>query len=287
MQPEIGSVLQDSHYRSIAALIEERVGIQLPAVKRTMVEGRLRKRVRALDLDGLDAYGRLLFEEGFLSQELTHLIDCVTTNKTDFFREPSHFDFLRDEAVPRLAARGRGRPLRLKVWSAAASIGAEAYTLAMVLDDMVRAGHEMSYGILGTDISTQVLAVAARGIYATDMLAPVPPEFRRRYVMEARDPARREGRIVPELRRQVRFQHLNLMDDRYPVDSGVHVIFCRNVLIYFDKPTQKKVVEHLARHLAPGGFLVVGHSESMAGVGAAGLVQETSSIFRRPEGSGR
>ena len=102
MQPEIGSVLQDGHYRSIAALIEERVGIQLPAVKRTMVEGRLRKRVRALDLDGLDAYGRLLFEEGFLSQELTHLIDCVTTNKTDFFREPSHFDFLRDEATPAL-----------------------------------------------------------------------------------------------------------------------------------------------------------------------------------------
>lgn len=273
--------LTDRHFRSIVELIERQVGIQLPAAKRTMVEGRLRKRVRALDLDGLEAYGRLLFDEGHLDAEYAHLVDCVTTNKTDFFREPAHFEFLRDVAVPKLAAQAGTRPFRLKVWSAASSIGAEAYTTAIVLDDMIRRGRRLSFSILGTDISTEVLGQANDGIYTHDMLAPIPTDLRRRYVMEACDPARREGRIVPELRQRVRFEHLNLMDERYDVDRDVDIILCRNVLIYFDKPTQKAVIERLARHLRPGGYLIVGHSESMAGAGAAGLSQISSSIFQR------
>lgn len=279
--------LTDRHFRAIVDLIERQVGIQLPAAKRSMVEGRLRKRVRALDLDGLEAYGRHLFDEGHLDAEFMHLVDCMTTNKTDFFREPAHFDFLRDEAVPKLAARAGTRPLHLKVWSAASSIGAEAYTLAMVLDDMVRRGRRLSFSILGTDISTEVLGPASDGIYTHEMLAPIPPDMRRRYVLEARDSARRDGRIVPELRRQVRFAHLNLMDERYDVDRDVDIILCRNVLIYFDKPTQKAVIERLARHLRPGGYLIVGHSESMAGAGAIGLVQVSSSVFQQVSQSPR
>ena len=282
MQPA-SERLTDRHFRSIADLIQSQVGIQLPAAKRTMVEGRLRKRVRALELDGLESYGRLLFDEGRLEAEIAHLIDCVTTNKTDFFREPAHFAFLRDEAVPRIAARAGRGPSRLKVWSAASSIGAEAYSLAMVLDDMVRSGSKLSFSILGTDISTEVLQVARAGIYPHDMLDAVPPAFRKRYVMEARDAARRQGRIVPELRRRVAFQHLNLMDERFSMDRDVDLIFCRNVLIYFDKPTQRRVIERLAAHLRPGGYLIVGHSESMAGAGARGLVQVSSTIFQKPE----
>ncbi|WP_375457420.1 CheR family methyltransferase [uncultured Methylobacterium sp.] len=273
--------LADRHFRSIVDLIERQVGIQLPAAKRTMVEGRLRKRVRALDLDGLEAYGRHLFDEGRLDAEYTHLVDCVTTNKTDFFREPAHFEFLRDVAVPKLATQAGTGPLQLKVWSAAASIGAEAYTLAIVLDDMIRRGHRLSFSILGTDISTEVLGRAGDGIYSHEMLAPIPPDLRRRYVMEALDSARREGRIVPELRRRVQFRHLNLMDEHYDVDRDVDIVLCRNVLIYFDKSTQKAVIEHLARHLRPGGYLIVGHSESMAGAGAIGLNQVSSSVFRK------
>lgn len=272
--------LSDRHFRSIAEVIESRVGIQLPPAKRTMLEGRLRKRVRALRLESLDAYGRHLFEGGRLGQEFVHLVDCVTTNKTDFFREPAHFDILRDELVPRLCAGAGSRPL-LKLWSAAASTGAEAYTLAMVLQDMIEAGRRFGYAVLGTDVSTEVLRVAADGIYANDMLAAVPAEFARRYVMTARDPARSEGRIVPELRRRVRFQHLNLMDERYPVERDIDVVFCRNVLIYFNKPTQRAVLERLAGHLRPGGYLVVGHSESMAMTGVRGLSQTTSTVFRR------
>lgn len=280
VQPAIEG-LKDQHFRTIADLIQKQVGIQLPAAKRTMVEGRLRKRVRELDLDGLEAYGRHLFDDGHLEAEFAHLVDCVTTNKTDFFREPAHFAFLRDEAVPHLQARKGRAPLKLKLWSAAASTGAEAYTLAMVLDDMVRRGHSLSFSILGTDVSTEVLATAREGVYSRDVLNEVPTGFRERYVMMARDPARNEGRIVPELRRRARFEHLNLMDEHYAVDGDVDVVFCRNVLIYFDKPTQKAVIERLARHLRPGGYLIVGHSESMAGASAMGLVQVSSSIFQR------
>lgn len=275
--------LSEHHFRSIAEVIEARVGIQLPASKRTMVEGRLRKRVRALQLDTLDDYGRHLFDEGRLPEEFVHLVDCVTTNKTDFFREPAHFDLLRDTLVPRLcqlAAHRNDRPL-LKVWSAAASSGAEAYTLGMVLQDMVAEGHRFDFAILGTDISTEVLRIAVDGIYSEEMLAVVPPALRRRYVMASRDPARQVGRIVPELRRHVRFRHLNLMDLRYSVDRDVDVIFCRNVLIYFDRPTQRAVLGRLASHLRPGGYIVVGHSESMSVAGVPGLAQVTSTVFRR------
>ncbi|MEH3118344.1 MAG: chemotaxis protein CheR [Methylorubrum populi] len=271
--------LSERHYRSIVELIEGRVGIQLPAAKRTMVEGRLRRRLRALSLDGLGAYGRYVFDEGNLEAEFVHLVDCVTTNKTDFFREPAHFEFLRDQIRAWAAGRDRGRPVGLKLWSAAASTGAEAYTVAMVIDDLVRQGVPLTYAILATDISTEVLATARAGIYPVEMLDQIPPSFRRRYVMEARNPARPVGRIAPELRRRVNVLRLNLMDESYPVDRDVDVVFCRNVLIYFDKPTQRQVIGRLADHLRPGGILIVGHSESMAGAGVGGLRQLSPTVF--------
>ncbi len=269
--------LSDTQFARIVTFIEREVGIQLPPSKRTMVEGRLRKRVRALGLDTLEAYGQHLFGSNAVKDaELTHLIDCVTTNKTDFFREPAHFDILRDAVPVLLCNRGRGP---LKVWSAAASIGAEAYTVAMVLAEMQGERQQFEYIILGTDISTDVIATARAAIYPTAMLDPVPAPLRERYVMTARDARRQQVRIVPELRRQVRFQHLNLMEPSYPIDRDVDVIFCRNVLIYFDKQTQKAVVRKLASHLRPGGYLMLGHSESMAGI-QSGLCAVASSVFQ-------
>ncbi|MCJ2072552.1 chemotaxis protein CheR [Methylobacterium sp. J-030] len=272
--------LNDRHFRTVADLVQERVGIQMPPAKRTMLEGRLRKRMRALDFGSLDDYGRYLFDDGHLTEEFGHIVDCITTNKTDFFREPAHFDLLRDDLVPLLCRGVVGRP-RLKLWSAAASTGAEAYTLAMVLQDMVASGYPFTYAILGTDVSSEVLKVATDAVYPDEMLAAVPPQVRRRYVMASRDPAQKLGRIVPELRNRVQFQNLNLMDQVYPVDRDVDIVFCRNVLIYFDKATQKTVLQRLGSHLRPGGFLIVGHSESMAGAGVPGLEQVASTIFRR------
>ncbi len=272
--------LSDKHFSAIAKFIESRVGIKLPQTKRTMVEGRLRKRVRALQLSGLTAYGAHLFDHGGLEAEMVHLIDCVTTNKTDFFREPSHFEFLRDVAVPQLAARHGGRPPQLKVWSAASSTGAEAYTAAMVLQDLVAAGKVARFSILGTDISTEVLRDARTAIYPRAFVAPVPAAMQQRYLMRSRDPREDVMRVAPELRRAVHFERLNLMDEAYPFDRDVDVIFCRNVLIYFDKPTQQAVLTRLASHLRPGGYLMLGHSESMAGSGVGPLRQVVPTVYQ-------
>jgi chemotaxis protein methyltransferase CheR len=277
---EAAAHLSDRQFRSIAQLIEGRVGIKLPAGKRLMLEGRLQKRVRALQFSSLNEYADNLFEGSGLETELIHLIDCVTTNKTDFFREPSHFDFIRNVALDELLDRS-GRVKRvLKVWSAACSTGMEAYTTAMVLDDVSKARRGLQFRILGTDISTGVLRIAKAGIYPLEAIAPVPNAMVERYFLTARDRSRAEVRVVPELRRLVNFMRMNLMDLSYPVDKDVDIIFCRNVLIYFDKETQRKVVDRLSEHLRPGGYLLVGHSESMVHQGSAALRQVEPTVFQ-------
>ncbi|MFT3939990.1 CheR family methyltransferase [Rhodopseudomonas sp.] len=272
--------LSDRQFRSLAELIEDQVGIKMPNAKRLMLEGRLHKRVRALNYSGVSEYVDNLFDKSVLEDELTHLIDVVTTNKTDFFREPQHFDFLKSVAVPDLLKLPNRKSNDLKVWSAACSTGMEAYTTAMVLDDMVRAGSRFQFRILGTDISTAVLRVATAAIYNREVTAPVPPQFVERYFLSSRDRSRDEVRVVPELRRLTNFTRMNLMDTSYPVDRDVDVIFCRNVLIYFDRATQRKVVEQLCSHLRPGGYLLVGHSESMIHSALPKLRQVQPTVFK-------
>lgn len=250
----------------IARLVESEAGIKMPPGKRLMVEGRLRKRMRALGIPTFADYCNMLFKQGGLDHELTYLINAVTTNKTDFFREPEHFDFLASHMVPNLIKQRSERNPLLKFWSAAASTGAEAYTLSMVLRDLMLARRDFRFAILGTDISTQVLAQGQRAVYPAEMIAPVPAALQERYVLHARKPGLRpEVRMAPEIRRHVQFQHLNLMDTTYPFDRDVDVIFLRNVLIYFEKSDQATVVGRLVGHLRPGGYLVLGHSESMIG----------------------
>jgi chemotaxis protein methyltransferase CheR len=270
--------LSDRQFDAIARFVEGEVGIKLPPTKRLMVEGRLRKRVRALGLPTFDAYARHVFAGGG-AEEIVHLVDSVTTNKTDFFREPAHFDFLCGTAVPMLLGRQPDRTL--KIWSAASSTGAEAFTIAMRLQDMVAAGARFRFSILGTDVSSEMIAQARAAIYPALMVGPVPPAMRQRYVMAARAADDARVRIVPELRRLVQFHRLNLMDPTYPFDRDVDVVFCRNVLIYFNRATQAAVIERLAGHLRPGGFLVLGHSESMAGSGVPGLRSFLPTIYQR------
>jgi chemotaxis protein methyltransferase CheR len=277
--PESLEPLRPRYFKAIVDIIEARVGIRLPPVKQTMVEGRLRKRVRALGLDDLNEYASQVFDRGRLEEEFVHLIDCLTTNKTDFFREPAHFDFLCDVAVPALLKLHAPRPAKLKIWSSASSNGAEAYTIAMVLQEIASA-RNFRFSVLGTDISTDVLREAKAAIYSKAFVDAVPAPMRQRYVMVAKDGDRDVARIAPELRALTHFERLNLMDSQYPLDRNIDVVFCRNVLIYFDKPTQKAVVERLISHLRPGGYLILGHSESMAGSGVEGLRQVVPTIFQ-------
>lgn len=263
-------------------LIRSLTGISLPQSKVVMIEQRLRKRVIAFDLPDTEAYLELLLDGRGMDEELRIVIDLITTNTTSFFRESDHFDFLANEALPqRLAAVRSGKRARFKLWSAAASEGAEAYTAAMVLAEQQRRGAAFDFAVLATDISHRMLERGAAAVYAADQLATVPSDLVKRYFLSSHHPSvAGKVRVVPELRRHVRFRHLNLMDDSYPVDRDVDLIFLRNILIYFDAADQERVVARLAGHVAPGGYLIVGHAESMV-VRMAGLTQVRPTIFQK------
>jgi chemotaxis protein methyltransferase CheR len=261
--PVIPKGLTDRNFNRLSAVITAASGIKMPESKKTMLEGRLRRRLSTLELADLNAYCDYLFEGDDYEAELVHLINVATTNKTDFFREPAHFEFMTRTALPAMAQEGRRQ---IKLWSAAASVGAEAYTLAMVMEEFRRAARGPDYSILATDICTDVLKQAAAGRFPAAMIDPVPLDLRRRYLLQSRNPAVDEVRMTPALRNKISFARLNLMDNAYPVGSDMDFIFCRNILIYFDKPTQERVLSRLCDHLRPGGFLVLGHSESAVGV---------------------
>lgn len=274
--------LTPSDFGRLAAFIEDVSGIRMPPSKKTMVEGRLRRRAWALGLDCLDDYCRGLFDEGWLEAEAVHLIDAVTTNKTEFFREDAHFrlfgQLLSDPPAGRRRGPGFDRPV--KVWSAACSTGAEPYTLAMILDTIRQQRRGFDFTILATDICTEVLARARAGVFPAEMARPVPEDMRRRYFLRARDPRAGTVRLGPEIRQSVHFGRLNLMDSSYPVGSDIDFLFCRNVLIYFDKARQKAVLERLCNHLSPGGYLFISHTETIAGMNLP-LRQIAVSVFER------
>ncbi|WP_428969621.1 CheR family methyltransferase [Sphingomonas sp. Xoc002] len=269
--------LQRRDFDRISAYVYKECGIRLPPAKMTMIEGRLRRRVRATGLSSLGDYCAWVFQADHLESEREHLLNAVTTNKTDFFREPKHFDYLMGTLMPRLREEGQRR---VRVWSSACSTGAEPYTLAMLLDAFAADKGGPDYGILATDLDSEVLRTARRGIYPAAMLDPVPTALRKRYVMSASDPKRDEMRIVPALRSSIGFAQMNLMDERYPVGDPMDIIFCRNVLIYFDKPTQEKVVRRLAECLRPGGWMFLGHSESITGFDLP-LKTVSNTVFQR------
>ena len=222
-----------------------------------------------------------LFNSPNAPDELVHFINAVTTNKTDFFREPQHFEYLVDTALPAIARlRGGGPGWQLKLWCAGCSSGEEPYTLAMVLSDYAKDHPGFDFRILATDISTRMLDHAKAGIYAEDRIEPVAMPLRRSYLMRSNDPTRRLVRISPQLRDKLSFRRLNFMHADYGLKDVFDVIFFRNVMIYFDKPTQEAVIQKQCRHLRPGGYLFVGHSESLAGLNIP-VAQAGSAVFRK------
>lgn len=276
--------LPASDFERISSLVGETIGIRLTPQKRLMVESRLRKRFRQTERAGFADYCRFLFDEGGLETEMVHLVDAITTNKTDFFREAEHLDLMERQIVPELLMRRSEPHPVLKVWSAASSNGAEAYSIAMILHGMINAGRPFRYAVLGTDISTAVLETARQAIYPAEAIAPVPRHLAERYILRGRSPERGDQvRIAPPIRRRVLFERMNLMDETYPYDRDVDIVFLRNVLIYFDKTDQEAVVDRLLRHVRPGGFLIVGHAESM--IVREGPVQQVApGVYRKVQG---
>ena len=256
-----GEPISSFNFERLIKFIKGYSGIALNDTKLSMLEGRLKRRMRAVGIDDINEYCRTVLDESGpeIDAEIIHLMDAVTTNKTDFFREPVHFEYLTRTILPEIVASGARR---IKVWSAACSIGAEPYTIAMVLDDFCSKHPDMDYSVLATDLSFVSLQKALIGRFVESMIDPVPHELRQRYVMRSAEG--REVRMSPRLRSHIAFARLNLMDDRYPVPRDFDVIFLRNVLIYFDKPTQIAVPTRLCEHLRAGGYLVLGHSESIS-----------------------
>jgi len=272
-----GDRISKRNFDKLARFIYDYSGIKMPPTKLTMLEGRLRRRLRATRHASFDDYCDFLFNEDGLEQESVYLIDVVTTNKTDFFREAKHFEYMQTVALPRLADSG---VRTIRTWSSACSTGAEPYTMAMVLAEFVEGRSDLSYSVLATDLSTDVLQTARRGIYAEDLVAPVPRDLQKKYVMVAKQQGRRDVRISPKLRSRVGFARMNLMDEKYPVGDTMHLIFCRNVLIYFDKQTQAGVLARLCDCLAKGGYMFIGHSESITGFDLP-LKQVSNTVFQR------
>jgi len=260
--------MSDRDFNRFRDLIYNQCGINLTSIKRTMLASRLRRRLRALEIDSFSEYYDYVAGGKGGTDELVHMLDAVSTNKTDFFREPKHFEYLMKEALPRMFRSGWWRPgRRLNVWSAGCSSGEEPYTIAMVLADFAAGSPVGEFSILASDISTRVLDLARKGIYPDDAVEPVPVELKRKYLMRGNGSQQGYCRVVPELRNALRFRRINLNGGRhFGIKTPMDVIFCRNVIIYFDRDTQKKLFEKFYEQLVPGGYLFIGHSETLHGI---------------------
>ncbi|MDR7505834.1 MAG: protein-glutamate O-methyltransferase [Armatimonadota bacterium] len=270
--------LSDCDFERLRRLALELTGIALGPGKRTMLEARLSRRLRALGLRSFGEYYRLLERQGPADEERVRFVNALTTNKTEFFREAHHFAFLREQWAPARRRQAAGLGSRVRLWSAGCSSGEEPYSIAMTLLEAL--GPAWDFRILASDIDTEVLARAQAGIYTREELARVPVALRRRYFVPTAGPERM--RIRPEVQARVVFRQINLLAEPWPIRTRFEIIFCRNVLIYFDRATQRRVVERFARVLAPSGLLVLGHSESLLGL-ATGFTHLGGTIYRRIE----
>jgi len=254
------SRLSQASFAKLARFVTRELGIKMPDAKLPMVQSRLVRRTRELGFNSVDQYTEYFFNSPDAAEERVHFINAITTNKTDFFRESGHFDYLSTTVLPAFAGRS------FRAWSAGCSSGEEPYTLAMVLSEFAAQTRGFDFAIFATDISTRVLDRAAAGIYDESVISPIPTALRARYLMRSRQPGRKQVRIVAELRRRVTFQRLNFMDSYYATNGSFDAIFFRNVMIYFDRKTQEDVVNRMCRNLRRDGYLFVGHSESLAGL---------------------
>jgi chemotaxis protein methyltransferase CheR len=255
--------VSDRDFARFQALIHREAGIFLAPAKKALLVTRLRRRLRELGIPSLRRYYDRVVED---AEERVRMLDAICTNETRFFREPRHFDFLADRVFPawrEAAARGR-RPQRLRVWSAACSTGEEPYSIAMALRSAFPLGWDLE--VLATDLSTRVLEQARRGVWPIRKAEEIPRHHLRAFMLRGRGADEGIMKAGPELREIVRFARVNLVGDSWPVGPPFDLLLCRNVLIYFDVATKVRVVERLIDRVAEGGFLLLGHAESLGGL---------------------
>jgi chemotaxis protein methyltransferase CheR len=274
------AVMTMDDFRRLSTFIYREYGIKMPEIKKTMLQSRLHKRLRELNMSSYKQYVEYVFSKEGQQTEVIQMMDMVSTNKTDFFREPVHFEFLHSTVLPELLYTQKNRLLR--IWSAGCSSGEEPYTISMSLNEfnIQNPGVSFDYSILATDISTRMLKTAVEGIYKEDRIEMLPLNLKKRYLLRSKDRNSPTIRVIPDLRRKVSFQRLNFMDNYYNVPDNFDIIFCRNVLIYFDRETQEKVINRLSTKLKTNGFFFLGHSESITNFEVP-LIQLRPTIFRK------
>lgn len=256
-----GAAITDAEFAAFQALVLRVSGISLTDSKRQLVLSRLAKRLRDLGCESYGEYYRLVTEGDPLRKELQRMINCITTNKTDFFREPHHFTFLRDRVFAEHEAERAGRPLR--IWSSACSSGEEPYSIVMqaLRHYGYRAATEVQ--VFASDIDTEVLRRAEAGVYAIERVEAMTEEEIRRHFLRGTGEAMGQVQVRPEVRALATFKRINLTESRWPIPDELDVIFCRNVIIYFDRETQERLMRSFAAKLRPGGYLILGHSENL------------------------
>ena len=253
MQKVPAGTLDQKTFDRVRTLIYQRAGISLGDSKQAMVYGRLAKRLRKLPHSSIDEYLDVLDDPE--AEEWQHFTNALTTNLTSFFREPHHFEHLAQELCNASSQQ------KFRIWCTASSTGEEPYSIAMVVAEVANRGPRETQ-IVASDIDTQVLAQAASGVYPLDRIDDLSGARTRAFFQRGIGPQDGLCRVRPALRKNMSFMQINLLAPKWPLDPGLDVIFCRNVLIYFDKPTQQQVVRRFAQALKPGGILYVGHSES-------------------------
>lgn len=266
-----------SEFNQFAKLIYNQCGIKLPIEKKTLLESRLSKRLRNLSIHSYKEYLQLISSKEGSNIEIIHMIDVITTNKTDFFREPHHFEFIENVILPNFLHEGKRK---INIWSAGCSSGEEPYTLAMVFENQKIKTPYFDYSIFASDISTEILKKASEAIYPAVTVKNIPFEIKRKYFLKSKDVSNPTVRIVPEIRNKVTFNRINFMSPNYSIYENFDCIFCRNVLIYFDRETQINVINKLLTNLKSGGYLFIGHSESLI-QSQFPLIQIKPTIYRK------
>lgn len=270
--------LSNEEFTKLSEFIYRGYGIKMPPVKKVMLQSRLQKRLRALSMVSFSEYCNYVFsKEG--EDEIIHMIDVVSTNKTDFFREPVHFEFLSNTVIPQIC-NSKNQRIHIKIWSAGCSSGEEPYTIAICLSELQQTYSNFDFSILATDISTDMLQRGANGIYREDRIEGIPLSFKKQYFLKSRDKTKQLVRLIPEIRQKVVFKRLNFMDTHYPIQDSFDIVFCRNALIYFERETQERVINKLCVHLKTDGYFFLGHSESITNMDVP-LKHIKPTIFRK------
>ncbi len=271
--------MTEADFQKLSSFIYNNYGIKMPPEKRIMLQSRLQKRLRELNITTYKEYIDYLFSKDGMQNELYHMIDMVSTNKTDFFREPSHFEILIQKVLPNLINEKIISGV-IKVWSSASSSGEEPYTLAMVLNEFKNINPKYDFSIYATDISTRMLQKGITAVYPEERVDVIPMNLKRKYLLKSKDITKRTVRIIPALRTKVTFRRLNLMDASYGINEMFDIVFCRNVLIYFDRETQEKVISKICKNLKSGGYFFLGHSESIMNMNVP-LKQVSPTVFKK------